>query len=61
MSPFANINDEEKNIKVIFDDALINTLVWFHPCQNDNTVVLNMDWMEKYLEKLGVECMYLGL
>ena len=61
VSPFANINDEERNIKVIFDEELKGELVWFHPWQNDNTVVLNNDWVEKYLEHLGVDFMYLEL
>ncbi len=61
VSPFATINDAEKNIIVIFDEELRGELVWFHPWQNDNTVVLNNSWVEKYLEYLWVEYMYIKL
>ncbi len=61
VSPFANINDESRSVKVIFDIELKDELVWFHPGQNDNTVVLNNTWVEKYLQHLGVEFMYLEL
>ncbi len=61
VSPFANINDEHRDILVIFDITLKWERVWFHPGQNDNTVVLNILWVEKYLEHLWVEFMYLEL
>jgi len=61
VSPFANINDEKKDILVIFDKELKNEKLWLHPCQNDNTVVLNNDSVEKYLEYLWVEYKYLEL
>ena len=61
VSPFANINDEDRNIIVIFDEQLKNKTVWFHPGQNDNTVVLKQECVEKYLEKLWVKYIYLEL
>lgn len=61
VSPFANINDNERSIVVIFDEELRWVELWFHPWQNDNTVVINNDWVEKYLEKLWVEYRYVEL
>lgn len=61
VSPFANINDDDRDIKVIFDEVLKWELIWFHPLRNDNTVVLNMTWVEKFLDDLWVEYTYLSL
>jgi len=36
-------------------------LIWFHPGQNDNTVVLNMSDVENFLEKLWNKFTYLEL
>ncbi len=61
VSPFALINNEEKDIKVVFDKDLKWVLIWFHPLLNDNTVVLQMDDVEKFLEYLGFEFVYWDL
>ena len=61
VSPFALINDEEKDVEVIFNKTLENILIWFHPGQNDNTVVLNMSDVENFLEKLWNKFTYLEL
>lgn len=58
VSPFALINNSEKDIKVVFDKDLKWILIGFHPLQNDNTVVLEMDDVEKFLEHLGFEYVY---
>ena len=58
VSPFALINNTERDIRVVFDSALKNELIWFHPLQNDNTVVLNMKSVEYFLENLGSEYVY---
>lgn len=55
VSPYALVNNSEKNIKVIFDAELKGQLIWLHPLQNDNTVVTNMDYVEKFLNHLGFE------
>ncbi len=61
VSPFANINDVDRDIIVIFDSELQGQQVGFHPWQNDNTVVLDNADVERYLEKLWVEYRYLSL
>lgn len=61
VSPFALINNIEKDIKVIFDEDLKGNLVWFHPLQNDNTISLNMECIEKFLEDLGFEFYYVSM
>lgn len=53
VSPFALVNNLEKDIKVVFDSELKDALIWFHPLQNDNTVVLEMTDVEHFLENLG--------
>lgn len=58
VSPFALINNDDRDIRVVFDAVLKNELIWFHPLQNDNTVVLNMESVEHFLENLGVEYVY---
>ena len=61
ISPFALINNLEKDIKVIFDSELKDEEVWFHPLRNDNTVVLNLGSMEIFLKDLDLEYFYLEL
>jgi len=58
VSPFALINNEERDIRVVFDSLLKEELIGFHPLQNDNTVVLNMSSVEHFLENLGIEYVY---
>lgn len=58
VSPFALINNDEKDIRVVFDAELKDELVGFHPLQNDNTVVLQMQSVEHFLENLGVKYVY---
>jgi len=61
VSPFALINNTEKDVEVIFDTNLKNCLIWFHPGQNDNTTVLEISWVEKFLEELWIKFKYLEL
>lgn len=58
MSPFALINNLENDIKVVFDLELKDVLVWFHPLQNDNTIVLKMKYVEHFLYNLWVDFFY---
>ena len=58
VSPFALINNKDEDIKVVFDKSLKWIQIWFHPLQNDNTVVLQMNDVEKFLEHLGFEYVY---
>lgn len=61
VSPFALINNTLKDIKVVFDKELKDILIWFHPLQNDNTVVLNMKDIENFLNHLWFSYSYLEL
>lgn len=58
VSPFALINNEEKDIVVVFDNEIQGKLVGFHPLQNDNTVVLQMQEVEKFLENIDISYVY---
>lgn len=58
VSPFALINNIDKDIKVVFDKKLVWELIGFHPLQNDNTVVLNMKSVEHFLENIWSEYVY---
>ncbi len=61
VSPFALINNTEKDIKVFFDKELSKKLIWFHPWQNNNTTVLEIEDVEKFLQHLWYELWYLEL
>ncbi len=61
VSPYALLNNKEKNIKVAFDIELKTEKVWFHPLRNDNTIVSCMDDVEKFLVFLWFEYNYLEL
>ncbi|PZM80187.1 prolyl-tRNA synthetase associated domain-containing protein [Candidatus Gracilibacteria bacterium] len=61
ISPFALINNETKDIKIIFDEVLKGKQIGFHPLRNDKTIVLNMDFMEKFLKNLNFEYFYFEL
>lgn len=61
VSPFALNNNEQNDIKVVFDSALKTKEIWFHPMRNDNTVVLNMTDVEKFLNHIGNEFFYVDL
>ena len=52
VSPFALINNTERDIRVIFDTILQNQHIWLHPLQNDNTVIINTSDIEKFLHNL---------
>jgi Ala-tRNA(Pro) deacylase len=61
VSPFALINNQEKDIKVIFENNLNNRKIWLHPLQNDNTVVLDINDIKKFLENIWIEYHFLNL
>ena len=61
VSPFALINTIDFPVKVIFDYELKNSLIWFHPWRNDNTTVLKIVWVEKFIKSLGFDFEYLEL
>lgn len=61
VSPFALANNTDKDIIVVFDSELKDVIIGFHPLQNDNTVVLKMTEVEKFLEHLEVEYVYIDL
>ena len=58
VSPFALINNSERDIRVVFDSELQGEKVWFHPLQNDNTIVLDMKSVEHFLENLWITYVY---
>jgi Ala-tRNA(Pro) deacylase len=61
VSPYALINNQEKNISVIFDSSLIWKDIWLHPLQNDNTIVSNFENIKKYLIHLWFDIHVLEL
>lgn len=61
VSPFALVNNTQKDIAVVFDRDLKDVLIGFHPLQNDNTVVLQMQEVERFLEHLWMEYVYAKL
>jgi len=61
VSPFALINNKDKNIITIFDTELKWVDIWFHPLRNDNTIVLNMSYVEEFLKNENIRFEYLDL
>ncbi len=61
VSPYALINNEEKNIEVFFDTDIKGQPVGFHPLQNTQTIVTNLDNVERFLDFLGFEYAYLEI
>ncbi len=59
VSPFALIHNQERDISVIFDIELLWQRIWLHPLQNDNTVVLKMQQLEKFLFNIDISFFYL--
>jgi len=58
VSPFALINNMGKDIKVVIDESLKTWLIWFHPLQNDNTIVLEMEKVEHFLDNLWIDYVF---
>ncbi len=58
VSPFALVNNQQRDIKVVFDQELQWKQVGFHPLQNDNTIVLQMRAVEHFLKNLEIEYVY---
>lgn len=52
VSPFALINNLEKDIRVVIDEDLKNEIIWLHPLQNTDTTVLDMKDLEKFLDHI---------
>ena len=61
VSPFAMINNQEKDITVVFDTSLQWSEIWIHPLQNDNTIVIKMENITKFLENLEVNFTFIEL
>ena len=56
VTPFALINDQEKQVNVAFDRAFFadeNTLLHFHPLRNDRTTAIAPAGLLKFVTSLG--------
>lgn len=61
VSPFALINNTDRDIRVVFDESLKQWLIWFHPLQNDNTIVLEMSDVLRFLDNLWIKYYFWNL
>lgn len=61
VSPFALINNTEKDIKIVFEKSLQDKIIWLHPLRNDNTIVLQIKDLLKFLENIWFEYHFLDL
>lgn len=61
ISPFALINNKEKDLELIFDKFLKWKKVWIHPLRNDKTIVLSMLDLEKFLTNIWFKYNYFSL
>ena len=54
VGPFGLLNNEEKNIKVLLDEEIVQAKrISFHPNNNAKTVVISYEGLIKYLEYVG--------
>ncbi len=61
VSPFALVNNKEKDIIVVFEKRLEGKKIWLHPLRNDNTIVLNINDVLRFLDNIGFEYHFLDL
>lgn len=61
VSPFALINNTEKDITVVFEADLQGKKIWLHPLQNDNTIVLEMNDLTKFLSNMWFKYHFLEI
>lgn len=53
VSPFAMINNKQKDITVVFDTSLKWSKIGIHPLQNDNTILIKIGDISSFLENIG--------
>ena len=62
VSPLAIINDEEKEVEVIFDEELKNEkLLGVHPCVNTSTILITPQDLEKYVKQATDKLKYIKI
>jgi len=61
VSPFAMVNNIEKDITVVFDTSLIWSKIWIHPLQNDNTIVIKIEDISHFLDNLELNYCFIEL
>jgi Ala-tRNA(Pro) deacylase len=61
VSPFATINNEEKDITVVFNRSLEGSKIWIHPLQNDNTIVIKTEDISHFLDNIGINYCFIEL
>ena len=62
VSPLAIINDEEKELEVIFDEELKNEkLLGVHPCVNTSTILITPQDLEKYVKQATDKLKYIKI
>lgn len=61
VSPFALLNNSENDIQVVFDTDLQNKKIWIHPGQNDNTTVVWVNDIEKFILNIGNKYTFIEL
>ena len=61
VSPFAMVNNTQKDITVVFDKSLEWSEIWIHPLQNDNTIVIKIEAISHFLENLEVNYCFIEL
>ena len=62
VTPFAVMNDEDKQVTMILDTALFEHEVGnFHPLKNTATTTIHMDDLERFLKQMGHEAQKLDV
>mgnify|MGYP003683044035 CR=1 FL=1 len=61
VSPFATINNVEKDITVIFNRSLEWSEIWIHPLQNDNTIVIKIEDISQFLDNIAINYCFIEI
>lgn len=62
VSPFGLLNDEEKEVKFYYDNAILDEeIMTFHPNDNTKTIFFKTKDMFMMLEKMGYEVNFIDL
>jgi len=61
VSPLSLVYNQENDIQVVFDKVLENKQIWIHPGRNDNTTVLELSDLEKFITNIWNKSHFINL
>ena len=61
VSPLSLMSNQENDVQVVFDKVLENKQIWIHPWRNDNTTVIWVPEVVKFIENIWNKYHFLEL